>query len=41
MQLRCDFQVQGVEPDEAGGIVLVAGFGRAGFNRGNHNRVGA
>ena len=32
-QLRRNFQSQGVEPDEAGGGVLVAGFG---YHRGNH-----
>ena len=34
MHLGRDFQAQGVEPDEAGGVVLIAGFGRGGFHRG-------
>ena len=34
MHLRRDFQAQGVEPDEAGGVVLVVGLGRVGFHRG-------
>ena len=34
LHLRRDFQAQGVEPDEAGGVVLVAGFRRVGFHRG-------
>jgi hypothetical protein len=33
MHLRRDFQAQGVEPDEAGGVGLIAGFG-FGFHRG-------
>jgi hypothetical protein len=41
MHVRRDFQAQGVEPDEAGGVVLVVGFGRVGFHRGNHSRTGA
>ena len=36
MHLRCDFQAEGVEPDEAGGVVLVVGLGRVGFHRGVH-----
>jgi len=36
MHLRGDFQAEGVEPDEAGGVVLVAGLGRVGFHRGVH-----
>ena len=34
MHLRRDFQAQGVEPDEAGGVVLIVGLGRVGFHRG-------
>jgi len=29
MHLRRDFQAQAVQPDEAGGVVLIVGFGRA------------
>ena len=36
MHLRRDFQAQAVQPDEAGGVVLVVGFGRVGFHRGVH-----
>ena len=36
LHLRGDFQSQGVEPDEAGGVVLVVGLGRVGFHRGVH-----
>ena len=35
MHLRRDFQAQGVQPDEAGGVVLVVGLGRVGFHRGD------
>jgi hypothetical protein len=35
MPLCRDFQAQGVEPDEAGGVVLVAGLRRVGFHRGD------
>ena len=35
MHLGRDFQAQGVEPDEAGGVVLVVGLGRVGFHRGD------
>ena len=35
MHLRRHFQTQRVEPDEAGRIVLVVGFGRVGFHRGD------
>ncbi len=35
LQLRRDFQAQGVEPDQTGGVVLVAGLGRVGFHRGD------
>ena len=35
MHLRRDFQAQGIEPDEAGGVVLVVGLGRVGFHRGD------
>ena len=44
MHLRRDFQAQCVEPDEAGGVVLVvspAQRDRVGFHRGNHDRAGA
>jgi hypothetical protein len=34
VHLRRDFQAQGVEPDKAGGVVLVVGLGRVGFPRG-------
>ena len=33
MHLRRDFQAQRIQPDEAGGVILVAGFG-SGFHRG-------
>lgn len=36
MHLRRDFQAQAVQADEAGGIVLIAGFGRVGFHHGVH-----
>ena len=35
LHLCRDFQAQRVEPDEAGGIVLVVGFGRIGFHHGD------
>ena len=35
LHLRRDFQTQRVEPDEAGGVVLVVGFGWVGFHRGD------
>jgi len=38
LHLRRDFQAQGVQPDEAGGVVLVMiphGRDRVGFHRGN------
>ena len=41
MHLRRDFQAQGIQPDEAGGVVLVVGLGRVGFHRGNHSLAGA
>jgi len=34
MHLGRDFQAQGVQADEAGGVVLVVGLGRVGFHRG-------
>ena len=37
VNFRRDFQAQAVQADEAGGVVLVAGLGRAGFHRGNHS----
>jgi len=36
MHLRRDFQSQRIQPDEAGGVVLVVGLGRVGFHRGIH-----
>ena len=36
MHLRGDLQSQRVEPDEAGGVVLIVGLGRVGFHRGVH-----
>ena len=36
MHLGRDFQAQAVQADEAGGVVLVAGFGRGGCHRGVH-----
>ena len=36
MHLRRDFQAQGVESDEAGGVVLIVGLRRVGFHRGVH-----
>src|ERR1039458_4313767 len=36
-----DFQPQRVEPDEAGGVVLVVGFGRVGFHGGDGRVVEA
>jgi hypothetical protein len=36
MHLHRDFQTQAVQPDEAGGGVLVAGLSRVGFHRGVH-----
>jgi hypothetical protein len=35
MHLRRNFQAERVESDEAGGVVLIAGFGPVGFHRGN------
>src|SRR5664280_396462 len=32
MHLRRDFQAESVQPDEAGGVVLIVGFGRVGFH---------
>jgi len=35
MHLRRDFEAQAVQPDETRGVVLVVGFGRVGFHRGD------
>ena len=35
LHLRRDFQAERVEPDEAGGVVLVVGARRVGFHRGD------
>jgi len=41
MHLCRDFQMQTVQADESDSVVLVAGFGRVGFRRGNHSDTGA
>ena len=34
MHLGRDFRAQTIQPDEAGGVVLIVGLGRVGFHRG-------
>ena len=36
MRPRRDFQAERIQPDEAGGVVLVVSLGRVGFHRGVH-----
>ena len=35
VDFRRDFQAQAVQPDEAGGVVLVVSLGRVGLHRGD------